>query len=303
MRSDMKRTRGGQIAGGAWVGLSMALVGCPQAAGTVEIEISGEEAATMGFPVGDIAFVDGWSVSFEHVFISVETFELSDGTTAFRSDARSVLVDLAAGDQLVWTFPSVPAQRWPDVSWHIARPTAETRLLGSVTDADRAAMVADGVSFRILGTATHPTHGVIDIDLALPMAAHMEGCVSGRDGTDGIVVPASGTHRTQLTIHLDHLFFDSARAEEPSLRFDAWAAVAGADGTVTYEDLALQNLADLTNAEGMPLLDGEGNPVVYEPPSTGLPMQTLAAYVLAEAFTVGHFEGEGHCDYHDHDGH
>ena len=130
MRSDMKRTRGGQIAGGAWVGLSMALVGSPQAAGTVEIEISGEEAATMGFPVGDIAFVDCWSVSFEHLFISVEPFELSDGTTAFRSDSRSTLVDLAAGDQLVWTFPSVPAQRWPDVSWHIARPTAETRCIG-----------------------------------------------------------------------------------------------------------------------------------------------------------------------------
>jgi hypothetical protein len=32
-------------------------------------------------------------------------------------------------------------------------------------------------------------------------------------------------------------------------------------------------------------------------------MQTLAAFVLAEAFTVGHFEGEGHCDYHDHGAH
>lgn len=285
------------------VAVAVGIGGCPAASGTVEVEISGEEAATMGFPVGDIAFVDGWSVSFEHVLIVVEDFGLSDGTTSVPLDAPSTLVDLAAGDQLVWTHAGVPAQRWSDVSWHIARPTAATRLLGAVTAADRDAMVAAGVSFRIVGTATHPTHGAVAIDLALPMAAHMEGCVSGRDETDGIVVPASGTHRTQLTIHLDHLFFDSARADEPNLRFDAWAAAAGADGTVTYEDLATQMLADLRGLDGMPLLDGMGNPVAYEPPASGLPMQTLAAFVLAEAFTVGHFEGEGHCDYHDHDMH
>lgn len=277
--------------------------GCAQSTGSLSVEISGEDIATMGLPVGDIAFADGWSVSVEHVYIVVEAFEISDGTTTFPLDTPSTLIDLHAGDQTVWTFSSVPAQRWSQVGYRIARPTAATRRLGDVAPSALDEMVAAGVSLRLLGTATHATHGDIDIDLGLPMAAHMEQCESGADSTDGFVIPASGAHETQMTIHLDHLFFDSARSEEPNLRFEAWAAAAGADGTVTYADLATQDLADLTGIDGMPLVDEEDMPIAYEPPSTGLPMQNLQAYVFAQALGVGHFEGEGHCDYHDHDAH
>jgi hypothetical protein len=286
---------------GATVALS--IHGCAQATGTVVVGVSGEEAATMGYPAGEIAFADGWSVTFEHLFVVVDGFEIADATAIFPTETPSTLVDLAEGDQTVWTLTSIPAQRWSQVGYRIDHPSTATRRLGAVTQADLDEMIASDVSFRVIGTATHPMHGSFDIDLALPMAAHMEGCVSGRDGTDGLVVPASGTHETQMTIHLDHLFFDSARAEEPNLRFDAWAAAAGDDRVVTYADLATQSLADLRGLDGEPLVDGEGNLVVYEPPSSGLPMQTLAAFVLAEAFTVGHFEGEGHCDYHDHGAH
>lgn len=282
---------------------SLAASGCAQATGTLAVEISGEDIATMGLPVGDIAFADGWSIAVEHVFIVVEDFEISDGTTTFPIDTPSTLIDLHAGDQRVWTLSSVPAQRWSQVGYHIARPTAATARLGDVTQADLDAMVAAGVSLRFIGTATHATHGSIEIDLGLPMAAHMERCESGVDGTDGFVIPPSGTHETQMTIHLDHLFFDSARSEEPNLRFEAMAAAAGADRTLTYADLATQSLADLRGLDGMPLLDEEGMPIAYEPPSSGLPMQNLQAYVFSQALGVGHFEGEGHCDYHDHDGH
>ncbi len=271
--------------------------GCGGGTGTVEVWVSGEEAATMGYPVGDIAFADGWTVQFEHLFVSVQDFALVEGGQTLTLEAESTVVDLTAGDQPLWSFPGVPAQRWSDVGYRLALPTTSSRRLGSVAVSDVQAMVEGGLSFRMVGTATHPTHGSVRIDLGLPLEVRMERCVSGRDGTDGLVVPASGTHTTQLTLHLDHLFFDSARAEEPSLRFDAWAAVAGGDRTVTYADLAGQSLADLRGIDGMPLVDELGVPIAYEPPSTGLPMQTLQAFVLAEAATIGHFEGEGHCDY------
>ncbi|MFN9811998.1 MAG: hypothetical protein ACK6CU_20455 [Deltaproteobacteria bacterium] len=277
--------------------------GCAQPSGTVRIEISGEDIATMGLPVGDIAFADGWRVSIEHVFIAVEDFEISDGTASFPLDAPSTVIDLHAGDQTVWTFTGIPAQRWPQVGYRIARPTPETRRLGEVSQDDLDAMVAAGVSIRFVGTAVHPTHGSLGIDLGLPISSHMEDCQSGTDATDGFVVPASGTHETQMTIHLDHLFFDSARSEEPSLRFEAMAAAAGADRRLEYADLATQNLADLRGLDGGPLLDEEGMAIAYEPPSSGLPMQTLQAFVFTQALGIGHFEGEGHCDYHDHDGH
>lgn len=273
------------------------------ATGTVSVEVSGEEAPVIGYPTGDIAFADGWTIQFEHIFVAVEDFSLTEGERTVMLESESTVVDLTAGDQELWSFPGIAAQRWSDVEYVIARPTATSRRLAGVTEADVAGMVDAGVSFRMIGTATHPTHGSYDLDLGIPFAVHMSACVSGRDGTNGIVVPANGTHETQLTLHLDHLFFDSARAEEPNLRFEAWAAVAGADREVSYADLATQNLTDMIGIGGMPLVDEDGSLIAYEPPSAGLPMQNLQAFVLAQAFTIGHFEGEGHCDYHDHDAH
>lgn len=274
-----------------------------EATGTLEVEVSGEEAPVVGYPAGDVAFADGWTLQFEHIFVAVEGFALSDGSRSQSLEAESTVVDLTDGDQLVWTFPGIPAQRWSNVEYVITEPTASSRRLGGVTESDVMGLVSAGASLRMIGTAMHATHGSYDFDVAIPMSAHSEGCISGRDETAGLVVPTNGTYRTQMTLHLDHLFFDSARAEEPNLRFEAWAAVAGADREITYGDLASQSLADLVGIDGMPLLDEEGMPIAYEPPSSGLAMPTLQAFVLAEAFTIGHFEGEGHCDYHDHDAH
>ncbi|MBX7192934.1 MAG: hypothetical protein K1X94_12790 [Sandaracinaceae bacterium] len=275
----------------------VATSGCAEGAGSVEVAIDGEQAAEIGYPAGDIAFADGWSMTFDHLFVAVEGFSLADAATSVPLEAPSTLVDLTGGEQIVWSFPSVPAQRWPNVGYDIAPPTSATRRLGEVAQSDLDAMIAAGASFRMMGTASHPTQGSFTLDLVLPLRIETHHCQSGRDGTDGLVVPASARYVTQITTHLDHLFFDSARAEEPALRFDAWAAVAGDDRVITLDDLETQQLADLHDASGEPLLDDAGAPVIYEPPSTGLPRQTLGAFVIAQAITIGHFEGEGHCEY------
>lgn len=271
--------------------------GCAAQSGTVQLDISGEEAAEVGYPTGDIAFADGWTLRLDHVLVAVEGVTLADATTSFPVETPSTLVDLTAGEQTVWTLREIPAQRWPEVGYRIAPPTTATLRLGAVTQAQLDALVPERISFRLQGTAAHAMHGSFAIDLAIPMTVTMTRCQSGADGTDGFVVPPSGTHRSQLTAHLDHLFFDSARAEAPSLRFDAWAAAAGDDRVVTLADLETQALADLRGVDGGPLVDDEGALIAYEPPSTGLPRHTLGAFVIAEAHTIGHFEGEGHCDY------
>ncbi|MEZ4252173.1 MAG: hypothetical protein R3B99_28500, partial [Polyangiales bacterium] len=99
----------------------------------------------------------------------------------------------------------------------------------------------------------------------------------------------------QITVHLDHLFFDTFATEDASMRFDPMAAVAGVDGLV-LDDLARQSTTDVRNAEGEPLLV-DGSPLVYDPGDLVLDTPTLRDFVRAAATTVGHFQGEGHCDY------
>ena len=282
--------------------LGLALSGCPTATGTgtLTVAVSGEEAAVGGYPAGDIAFRDGWTLRFDHVFAAVGDVAVEEsGRAELVLDEALRVVDLAEGDVVYATIPGVPAQRWSDFIYHIHIPTPTSGRVGRVTAADVMQMASEGTSLRLVGTATHPTHGAYTFDVGIPVEAHMSGCISGRDGTPGLVVPTNGIYETQLTLHLDHLFFDSARAEEPNLRFDAWAAVAGADRHVTYAELANQSLADLRGIDGLPLVDG-ATPVVYEPPATGLSMPNLQAFLLAQALTIGHFEGEGHCDYTQH---
>lgn len=282
--------------------LGVALAGCPTSAGTgtLTIGVSGEEAATGGYPAGDIAFRDGWTMQFDHIFAAVGDVALEEGDVEFVVDETIRVVDLAEAAELTYgTVTGVPAQRWSNFVYHLSVPTASSPRVGRVTAEDVSQMVASGSTLRMVGSATHPTHGVYTFDVSIPAEVHMSGCESGRDGTAGIVVPTNAIYETQLTLHLDHFFFDSARAEEPNLRFEAWAAVAGADRNVTYAELANQSLADLRGIDGMPLMDG-ATPVVYEPPATGLPMQNLQAFLLDQALTIGHFEGEGHCDYAQH---
>jgi len=281
--------------------LGLALTGCPSAVGTgtLTIAVSGEEAAVGGYPAGDIAFRDGWTIQFDHIFASVGEVSLQEGGVEFIVDDAIRVVDLAEGDMTYATVPGVPAQRWSDFIYHLHIPTASSGRIGRVTAADVTQMATAGTTLRMVGSATHPTHGIYTFDVGIPAEVHMSNCVSGRDGTDGIVVPTNAIYETQLTLHLDHFFFDSARAEEPNLRFEAWAAVAGADRNITYAELASQSLADLRGINGMPLMDGV-TPVAYEPPATGLSMPTLQAFLLDQALTIGHFEGEGHCDYSQH---
>ncbi len=100
-----------------------------------------------------------------------------------------------------------------------------------------------------------------------------------------------------MTVHLDHLFFDSLVVERAEMRLEALAAAADADGRVTLDALSAQPLADLRDTAGAPLRDASGAPVLYDPGSAPLAAPTLREFVRASLSTVGHLDGEGHCAY------
>ncbi len=81
----------------------------------------------------------------------------------------------------------------------------------------------------------------------------------------------------QLTIHADHFFYDSLVSEEPSVVFQPLAdADADMDGVITQSELESADIGsfDPGNAE----------------------VENLWDWLIAQTATLGHVDGEGHCD-------
>lgn len=264
---------------------------------SLRVEISGEEASRSGFPVGsgddEIAFADGWTLEFAKVLVALSDFRLQtrDGDDA-QLVAGAVIADLHQGEPRLWNFTEVPAQRWDRVSYRYTPPTSKVAKANDIDDEDVERMIDEGYSLYIEATAKKGDKSV-PLRFGFDFEVEMTQCEDGRDGTDGIVVANNALNTAQITVHLDHLFFDSYATDDAELRFDAMAAVAPASDPLTLSDLAKQdNLSDLQGADGKPL------ELAYDPGSAFDPVpKTLEDYVIDAATTTGHWNGEGHCVY------
>ena len=97
-----------------------------------------------------------------------------------------------------------------------------------------------------------------------------------------VAVPTSGTASLQVTFHGDHLYYDDLENPEARTRFDAIAAAdADGDHNVTLDELGAVQLTSL------PMTQYNAGPVPN--------VRTLRDFVTYLVSTVGHFNGEGHC--------
>lgn len=94
-----------------------------------------------------------------------------------------------------------------------------------------------------------------------------------------LTIPAGGEAGTELTVHGDHLFYDGLENDDAEVRGEAIvAADANEDGDVTLDELGAVPVADLGYAVGQ-----------YSE------VTDLAAFVTFLTQTLGHVDGEGHC--------
>ncbi|MFW5920672.1 MAG: hypothetical protein ACOCUS_02440, partial [Polyangiales bacterium] len=206
------------------------------------------------------------------------------------------VADLHRGQPEAWVFEGVPARRWNRAGYRYAPPAADARELNDIPADVLERMRDEGYSFWLSGRA-EKEGDVYTFEWGLPLTVDNDACINGTDETEGLVVANNAVVEAEITVHLDHLFFDSYATDEPSMRFDPIAAVADSEGRVTLEALASQSLSDMRGLDGEPLTDEAGDPVVYDPGSLDLAERNLQEFVLAAATTTGHFNGEGHCEY------
>ncbi|MBN2524880.1 MAG: hypothetical protein JXR76_00715 [Deltaproteobacteria bacterium] len=272
--------------------------------GSLSLDVSGGAALREGFPHAEgtvtYAFSDGWEADFDKFIITIGNVVLTeqdDGAEVARWAGPKVM-DLAAaatGSETLTTLDDLPARRL-DLGFSIVPPT---KLPGgsNADTADIQLMIQNSWSALIEGTARHPaTARSIQFRFGLPLKVRYYECLNGKDKTLGIAIEANKTIGAFVYPHAIHLFWDTLATGDEDMRFEAFAAVAGDDMVVTEEELKNQDLTNLLDATGGPLVDDQGRSVLYNdggllPPSEW----TLYHFVLRQARESVHFNGIGLC--------
>ncbi|MCG5053360.1 MAG: hypothetical protein KA712_10415 [Myxococcales bacterium] len=284
-----------------FVALLAAVSACGSAedTGDLVIRVSGEGAAKQGYPFvkndATIAFIDGWSVRFTKFLIALAepTLATSDGERA-NADPRAVVADLHKGDPVMIAFEALAARRWDRFGFKVVPPPLDARPLNDVATDDIARMAQGGFNYWIEGNARRGEEAY-SFAWGLRNPTRNANCTNGLDGTDGFVVRPNTTTEGEITVHVDHLFWDTLGGERANLRFDAMAGAAGDDTHITFEELGLQSLANPRGPNGLAVTDTAGAPLAYNPGSVPLAAPHLAAFMLASAASQAHVNGLGLC--------
>jgi len=233
-------------------GLSMRIVGlglaclalgaCAEGEGTLRVTAYGEEFIEEGIGADDMS--DGWAVSFERFEVSLSDVEVAG--TAIDVPSTVDVAQASGGEGHELGSAVVTEGDYGDARFVINRIEVDgSALLGSETKT--FSWVFDG-------------------------ATAYEACDARTSVSDG------GVGTFQITIHADHLFYDSLVSEEPQVVFQPMAdADADDDGEITREELSMSDIGS------------------FDPGSEG-GVEDLWAWLVASTRTIGHADGEGHCE-------
>ena len=265
--------------------LPLLAAACSDEPGTIEASVYGEELIEEGIPAE--AFGDGWSVSFDRFLVSIGGAAAQSGEGGREvSDPGFYLVDLAqasGGEGFTLATIAAPAGTYDRFRYRLA-PSHDAAAV-NVSAADAAAMKAAGYSIWVKGSATKgAVTKTFDWGFALKLTHARCEVAEAIDGN---------TARMQATIHADHFFYDDAVSEEPNVMFQliadadgaAGAPGAPADGAITMAELAAVDIRAQTRYQVGSNRDAAGDAIT-----------NLRQYLELQATTLGHINGEGHCD-------
>lgn len=208
--------------------------------GTLEISAYGEPFIEQGIPVE--AMSDGWAVEFTSFEVDVSAVSFGGETLAAVEPVELALATGSEG-QVIGALSLGPGT-YLDGSYELS----EMRVVGTATKEDQSIRFA-----WVFDTAQ---------------------VYSNCEANPTVV--ESGVESFEITIHADHLFFDSLVSEDPVMGFQAFAdADADADGTLTRAELESASIG------------------AFDPGN--IDVEDLWQWLQAQAATVGHVNGEGHC--------
>ena len=239
--------------------------------GDLSVEVWGEDFVEQGIPADELA--DAYSITFDKFLINLGEIKAAADETSEAPLGEAVykIWDLAKPGPLAITGGVVPAGSYHNTTYAINKATASSGA-GNALAEDVQMMIDQGLSVYVQGSATKDT-AVTTFKWGFETNKTYGHCESLAEITDG------GQASIQITIHGDHLFYDSATSTDPELRFgDIALADQDKNGDVTPAELAAYNITPLANYN-------VGN----------LEIDNLWDYIAHMTTTLGHIDGEGHC--------
>lgn len=262
--------------------LPLLAIACTDEAGTITSTVYGEEFIEEGIPAD--VFADGWSIAFDKFLVSIGNTAAKAGEGGAEvGEPGFFVVDLAqasGGEGYELATFDAPAGTYDHYGYRLAPNQAATAVNVAAADAD--AMKAAGYSIWLTGTATHGgVTKTFDWGFAMKLT---HGHCELSEKIDGNAVTM------QSTIHADHFFYDDAISPEPNVAFQLIADADGmgaapADGAVSLEELAAVDIRGEARYQVGSSRDPEGNAIT-----------NLRQYIELQATTLGHLNGEGHCE-------
>jgi hypothetical protein len=233
---------------------------------TLRITAYGEEFIEDEIPAD--VLVDGWELDFSRFLVAFGEVE-ADGEAL----AGTFVVDLtqgSGGEGHELGTVTLPAEGRPHLAFRVAPFAIATPV--SATEDDVMTLVAAGASILVEGTATKGGE-VVSFSWPFGTDTHYVDCASTAE-------LAAGDPKSQITVHADHLFYDDLDSSTPNTAFDLVAeADVDGDGEVTPDELRALDIT--TQAR-------------YQVGSRDV--TDLWSYIEVQTSTVGHIDGEGHCE-------
>ncbi len=266
--------------------------------GTVQIFVEPEDTIPEGLVpgTGEENIQDGWAVIYDRFLITIGNMRASRSDSAETLNVPDIYVldlkNAPAGGYVLAELDNVSAARWDRFGFDLPNAKSGVKTLAPTSDADVMMMVANNYSLFIEGSITRCMAGEmcdptteVRFSWGLSAGTSFDDCAT-EDGFTGFAVPTGGSVQVKPTIHGDHWFFNNITSGvELTKRKAQYIANCDIDknGETTLDELKQSKAADVFDAD-YNLTGALGNPI-----------ETAFDYVLAQARTLGDFQGDGEC--------
>lgn len=257
--------------------------------GTLRVDLVAEVTITDGLKSGPgEEDTRDYGVTYSKFLVAAGHVKLAQTRSgAQRSDASAYIADLRAlgpTGLTMTTFEDLPSGQWDQFGYETPLATAGFQKLGPVSDADAQAMIDQQLTYWIEGTVQSPKP--VNFVFKVPVGSLFSECE--RDGEPGVAIGAGRTTTAALTIHGDHVWFDTVvRGGESTVnRRTSWLVNSDkdGDGMVTSDDLKSVKAEQVfPTSEGYNLSGGV------------VPIATAYDFIRAQLASQGHLDGEGEC--------